>query len=201
MAIEAGRIGCILLAAGRSVRFGENDKMAAALGGKPLLHHALAVLDEFPFGRKIVVVRPDSRSIGSFGFTRREIDSPDALQSDSLKCGVEALLDNDLAGILVALGDMPSISVDHVARLLERFDPADPKCVVASTNGVERMPPALFAIGFRDALRAADNDRGARGLLAQAALVQASDGVLADIDTPDDLRHAENAAERRRGER
>lgn len=193
MAITADQIACIVLAAGRSRRFSGSDKLAAVLDAKPLLHHALAPLASFGFSRKLVVCRRDAPQVGAFGFERLEFDDPDALQSDSLRCGLEAIDSTGLAAVLVALGDMPSVTADHIQRLLDRFDGADPLCVVASTAAGARMPPALFAIAHYDALRAADGDRGARALLAIADLVETDCDELADIDTPADLARVSQA--------
>ena len=40
------KIGAVLLAAGRSQRFGDGDKLLAEINGRPLISHALAALGD-----------------------------------------------------------------------------------------------------------------------------------------------------------
>src|SRR3546814_4255821 len=53
--IEPEAVALILLAAGRSTRFGVADKLAAPLHGRPLVQHAANTLSPIPFGRHIAV--------------------------------------------------------------------------------------------------------------------------------------------------
>lgn len=190
MGIAANRVACIVLAAGRSERFGPADKLAAQLHGKPLLHHVLETLEALDFAQKLVVCQPTTLSIAGLCFDRVDVDRADGLQSVSLRAGLRALLRAPLAGILVALGDMPAVSRNHIDRLLDRFDPHDERCVVASSIDEVRLPPALFAIGLLDELADMTGDAGARSLLRNAVLVRVARNELLDVDTPDDLERA-----------
>jgi molybdenum cofactor cytidylyltransferase len=190
MGIAANQVACIVLAAGRSKRFGTADKLAAELFGRPLLHHVLETLNAFDFAQKIVVCQPTTLDVAGFGFDRADVDSAEGLQSDSLRTGIRALRTAPLAGILFALGDMPAVSHDHIHRLLEQFDAHDERCVVASDLEGARVPPALFAIGLVDDMVGMTGDRGARSLLRKAVSVRASRAELVDVDTPDDLERA-----------
>ncbi len=190
MGIAANQVACIVLAAGRSERFGTADKLAAELCGKPLLHHVLETLNSFDFAQKIVVCQPTTLDVAGLGFDRVDVDRAEGLQSDSLRTGIRALRTAPLAGILFALGDMPAVSRNHIRRLLEQFDAHDERCVVASDMDDARVPPSLFAIGLVDDLADMVGDTGARSLLRKAVLVRASRAELLDVDTPDDLERA-----------
>lgn len=186
MAVAPDRVACVVLAAGRSERFGA-DKLAEPLDGRPLLHHAFAALDGFGFAARLVVTRGDALDLGSFGFARIAIDEPDAPQSLSLRLGLAGIPAEGIDAVLLALGDMPRVTSGHIARLLDRFDPADPRCVVASAANEQRSPPALFAIGLLPELMALSGDRGAGAYLRDALVVAGQPQELIDIDRPEDL--------------
>ncbi len=193
MGIVANSIACIVLAAGRSERYGKADKLAAHLDGKPLLHHVLATLGGFDFTRKIVVCRPDSLDVSGRGFERVDVAAVE--QSASLRAGIVALDDHPCDGILVALGDMPAVTGAHIDRLLACFDPGDDRCVVASTKGDASMPPAVFARGMADELARLTGDQGARPLLRKAVRVVVAEDELIDVDTLADLERLSKRSE------
>jgi molybdenum cofactor cytidylyltransferase len=187
MAISPERVACLVLAAGRSARFGA-DKLAAPLAGQPVLHRTLAALDGFPFAAKLLACRADGPGAGETGFKPVAIEQLDAPQSVSLRCGLAALPAGGYDAVLIALGDMPLVPARHIAALLARFDLAEPDQVIASTEGTRRSPPALFAVSLIPRLMALEGDQGARVLLREAIAVAAAPGELADIDTIEDLK-------------
>lgn len=191
--IDAANIAAILLAAGQSRRFGADDKLLAPLAGEPLALHAARRIVELAPGRRIAVC-PDgdgalATMLSGLGFDI--VVNADAASglSQSLALGIAAAARGPERAALVCLADMPFVGTGHLQRLLARFDPiAAP--VVASSDGDAAMPPALFARALFDRLRASEGDRGGKALLADAALVTAAAGELADIDRPADLRRS-----------
>jgi molybdenum cofactor cytidylyltransferase len=192
MAVDPNRIACIVLAAGRSERYGKADKLAAPLHGMPLVHHVLTMLNGFDFAQKIVVCQPTTLDVAGFDFERVDVEMADGLQSDSLRAGIRALRTDGLAGILIALGDMPAVSRHQIARLLARFRADETQGVVASGVGDVGVPPALFSIGLIQQLQGMTGDRGARVLLRDAEMVPTEPAELADVDTVDDLERVSN---------
>ncbi len=185
--IEAGRVVAILLAAGRSERFG-SDKLMALLDGKPLALHAARRIVELAPGRRIAVCQstdgPLAAQLNDLGFEIVTNPHPERGLSQSLVRGIAAVGTAEAA--LVCLADMPFVTAAHLEALLARFD-AGTTPVVASVRGDTPMPPALFARSLFGALQAGEGDRGARAQLAGAALVAADAAELADIDQPGDL--------------
>jgi molybdenum cofactor cytidylyltransferase len=188
--IDARDIAAILLAAGGSRRFGADDKLLALLGGEPLALHAARCVVELAPGRRIAVCRdgdgPLARRLSALDFEIVVNPDPEAGLSQSLARGIAQAARGTEAAALVCLADMPFVGVAHLRSLLARFDAADAPAV-ASTDGSARMPPALFARSLFGALQETKGDRGAKALLADAVLVEADDGELADIDRPEDL--------------
>lgn len=178
--IAPDRVVAILLAAGRATRFG-GDKMGADLAGRPLAHHAADTLASIGFARLIAVGRTP------FDHPRFEPimnPAPERGQSSSIALGVAAAMRAAPDAILIALGDMPSITASHLRALLDAYTDGG---IVASASGGPPSPPALFAATHASALCALTGDRGARGLLETAVLVQTQGAILADVDTPADL--------------
>lgn len=191
--IDAANVAAILLAAGRSARFGAADKLLAPLDGVPLAVHSAHRIAELSPGRTVAICRdasgPLAVELAAFGFEIIVNPHPEQGLSRSLALGIGVVADGPAAAALICLADMPFVGTAHLRALLQRFDPVDAP-VIASSSGTAPMPPALFARSLFERLMRMEGDVGARALLAGAALVAASAGDLADIDRPDDLRPA-----------
>lgn len=176
-------VAVVLLAAGRSTRFGAADKLAAPLNGMPLGFHAARTLATLALPLSVVVTGPTTLEWP--GFERIVNDRPDAGMGRSLALGVAAARELGASAILVALADMPRVPAAHFRKLLARDILPDTR--VGSTDGIRRLPPALFGAGWFPALESLDGDQGARMLLVDAEVVAAPTNALVDIDSEDDL--------------
>lgn len=169
----------ILLAAGRSSRFGTENKLLAPCRGQPLVGHAAAALAGL---HRVAVVGDPAVAAVLDGFAL--VDAPPlALQSDSLRAGVMAARAMGASRVLVLLGDMPNVGSDLAKAVLEACD-TRPACAF---DGARRMPPAAFPPAWFDRLLALSGDRGAGALLGDAVCVPATPAMLADVDYPGDL--------------
>ena len=187
--IEANRIAAILLAAGRSERFG-SDKLLALVRDEPVAVVAAKSLVAIEPGRLIAVCRAGSdvaAILSDLGFEIVINPEPARGLSSSLALGIERADLSNVDAALVALGDMPFVGPQHIKSLLAAFDPAKAPIVASGRDGTA-MPPALFARSHFEALRTIEGDRGGRALLAGALLVAGDPLELADIDRPEDLR-------------
>lgn len=177
-------IAAVLLAAGRSTRFGTADKLAAPLGDRPLGHHAAGTLATLPLAARFVVCRPGLHAWPGFEIITNA--RPEAGLAHSIALGIAAARNGGAEAVLIALADMPFVTAAHMTHLLDRHDGPDTR--VASSDGRHHMPPALFGASWFGALEGLTGDRGARSLLDQATEVVASPDELRDIDTPEDLQ-------------
>ncbi len=188
--IDPDAVAAILLAAGRSRRFGAADKLLAPLHGMPVaLHAAKAIAALAPACR--IAICPDAdgalaRMLAGEGFDIVANPDADCGLSESLRRGVAAARAGGEQAALLCLADMPFVRADHLAALLARFDPEGAPIVASGRAGMP-MPPALFARSRFSALEEARGDQGGRALLASAALVPAPAGQLDDIDRPTDM--------------
>ena len=120
----------------------------------------------------------------------RFIHNPDFADglSTSLRAGL-TLLDADIDGAVVCLGDMPSVSATHINRLIAAFDAAAGQAIIVPTFNGKRGNPVLWHRRFFAGMSDVSGDVGARHLIGdnEDALLEIAmddDAILADLDTP-----------------
>lgn len=179
-------IAVAVLAAGRGVRFG-GDKLLAKIDGRPLGLRAAARLTGLGFGWYFAVCRTNNALAGQYAdlaFDVIDNDCPEKGQAYSLHLAVKQAEASDARALLVMLGDMPFVSMEHISALVDAYAGN----IVASSNGKVRMPPVIFPRSSWADLLATKGDGGGRELLLSADLVQASSEELRDIDRRSDLQ-------------
>ncbi|SDF40316.1 nucleotidyltransferase family protein [Limimaricola pyoseonensis] len=188
----------LLLAAGRSRRFGPQDKLRAPFRGRPLVTHAAAALRASGPDRLLAVCADPAVAAVLDGFEIVPTD-PEGGQSASLRAGARRARALGAAKLLVVLGDMPRVRPELLREVVAACDAAHP---AAAHDGTRIMPPACFPAALLPDLEALEGDRGAAALLRGGApgavrLCPAAPGLLIDIDTPEALRAAEADAPHR----
>ena len=195
-------IGCILMAAGISERFGCGNKLMADLDGKPLISYPVQTL----LSVKEVFDRTDTGiSLDLLTVTRwpevREVclaaGMPcilyeGGLQSDTIRVGLEAAADRNWQGCMFPAGDQPLITAGTIKRLIRTFASWPDQPCRASWQGNAANPVIFPSVCF-DALKRLRGDEGGRQVLRDAngpvLLVEAGDASeLMDIDTLQDYR-------------
>ena len=181
----------ILLAAGRSTRFG-TDKLLHRLpdGTAIALASARAMAAAMP--RVVAVVRDDNPALRDLlrgvGIAIVAAPTTDEGMGRSIAAGVAATA--DAAGWVVGLADMPFIRAATIAKVLAALAAGSPLAAPAIRG--QRGHPVGFDRRFRSALAGLRGEEGARQLLrehqAQLDLIECDDaGIIADIDRPRDL--------------
>jgi molybdenum cofactor cytidylyltransferase len=185
-------IAGVLLAAGRSARFG-GDKLLAPLHGHPVLFWSAAALAVEVDALYVVVPSGDTARIAALaGMPAVVVEHAgrDAGMASSIGVGIDALPPSAEA-VVIALGDQPSVLPAVVSRLCERWRAGGARAVVPSYRD-GRGPPVLFGRASFDALRGLTGDAGARSVLdalgEAVATVPVADIAPLDVDTPDVLR-------------
>ena len=189
------RIASILLAAGRSTRFGGPNKLLAGLSGTPLVRRAAEALLASSARPVLVVTGHMAAEVEKAlaGLDVRFVHNPDFAQglSTSLKAGVAALPPG-LDGALVALGDMPRITAAHIERLVSGFAPKEGRSIVVPVHKGKRGNPVLFSADLLPELMEVAGDTGARHIIGRhadevAEVDLATDAIFVDVDTQDAL--------------
>lgn len=183
--IQAEDVALVLLAAGRSERFGDVDKLAEPYLGRPLAMHVVTALEAVPFHARIAVVSDTAVDFARCGYRVIANDQPEAGLGRSLALCVAAAQAMRAPAVLIALADMPRVTATHIYRLLDAGD--GEAALVASSNGQHPTPPALVGASHFAALTALPDDVGVRALIARGRHVVASPNELLDVDTPEQL--------------
>ena len=189
-------VGALLLCGGLSKRFGA-DKLLA--GDPPLAVRAARHLLE-GVGPVLAVIPPGKpelrRELEGAGCEILETERTSRGMGASLAAAVEAT--SNLGGWIVALGDMPSVTVDTIREVVWALEQGALLAAPVDASG-RRGHPVGFAAGLRSELLALDGDVGARSIVeAHAAemmrIVTHDEGIFVDIDTPADLASAARSA-------
>ncbi|MFD0981766.1 NTP transferase domain-containing protein [Tropicimonas aquimaris] len=180
------RVG-LILAAGRSARFGSENKLLAPFRGRPLAACAAEAMRGVALDHRLVVTSSAEVAALFEGFERVPGAGDMAGQADNLRAGVARARALGADRLLIALADMPLVGAEVMQAVLERCGAT---CASAVTDGRRRMPPACFPQSDLAALSGLQGDRGAGALLRglpSTALVTVAADVLADVDTVADL--------------
>lgn len=187
-------ICALVLAAGQSRRMG-TQKLLLPLNGQPVIVRVVDELLRGPVDQVFVVVGEQGRQIREAIAARpvRVVTNADAEGEmlSSVRCGLTAMPDK-CAGVLVALGDQPSITAQVVEDLVEAFR-AGGRGIVVPTYQAQRGHPLLIAMHYRDEILTRYDHVGLHGLLQAHAedvlgVEVAASGVLEDMDVPEDYR-------------
>ena len=186
-----GRVGAVVLAAGRSTRMGR-PKQTLPWGETTIIGRVVSQLRAGGVD-EIVVVTGDARAeveSALLGSGARLAFNPDFASGDmarSLQAGLRALPENCSAA-LVVLGDQPQIQTEVVQAVVQRWrETLAP--IVAPSLQMRRGHPMLFDRRAWPGLLALPAGATPREYLRDAAIeyveVQ-TDSILRDVDTPED---------------
>jgi molybdenum cofactor cytidylyltransferase len=191
----APRVAAIVLAAGRSTRMGAENKLLADLGGTPMVRRVAEAALASRARPVLVVTGHMAAEVGATlaGLDVALVANPDYATglASSLKAGIRAV-PAGCAGALILLGDMPRIAPEHLNRLIDAFIADNGMVIVAPIRQGKRGNPIIWPSAFFPDLLLLEGDVGARSLLIEHAnqveeIELDTDGIFADIDTPDDL--------------
>jgi molybdenum cofactor cytidylyltransferase len=184
-------VTAVVLAAGRSVRMGEQNKLVVDVFGTPMIARVVDALLGSAVERVVVVTGHERERVEAAlaGRGLTFVHNPDyaAGMSTSLRAGVRAL-GPEADAALVCLGDMPWIAAAHIDALIDAFQPVEGREICVPIYQGKRGNPVLFAARFFDEMSQLEGDVGARALIdAHAEVVFQvpvdQSGVLVDVDT------------------
>ena len=196
MTERAAPLGGIVLAGGRSSRFGR-DKLAEPIDGRPLLHHAIgavqAVADDV-----VVVVGPDLDPFLPEGV--RLVHDAAAFEGPlaGLAAGLDAM-DPVVEHVVVVGGDMPTLQPTVLWRLIAALGGSIDLALLELQGEAVPLPMAVRRTAAIAAVRGLldDDERRLRALpavLRTSVVAEVTwqrddpDGAtLRDVDTPADV--------------
>ncbi|MBM3582796.1 MAG: nucleotidyltransferase family protein [Alphaproteobacteria bacterium] len=192
-------VAALILAAGRSSRMGDANKLLADLNGAPIVARVAEAALASRARPVVAVTGHEAAKVRAAlaGFAIEVAHNPDyALgMSTSLKAGIAALRAKSVAGALVLLGDMPRVTAATIDALIAAFEQSGGRAICVPEAGGQRGNPVLWPHDLFGGMSALSGDKGARDLLARYAdrivrVPASSAEIFADVDTPDDLARA-----------
>jgi molybdenum cofactor cytidylyltransferase len=188
----SARVVAIVLAAGRSQRMGNRNKLLLDAGGQPIVRRAAETLLESRVCEVIAVLGHDHRRVAEAlaGLPLRTVINRDHArgQMSSVRAGIEAI-HGDLAAIVVALADQPALEPPDVDFLVDAFLVlTEPKILVPMYRGQRGNPVVLPGQQRRQLLTSGVNF-GCRNLIERhpeaVVMIEAPNPhYVQDIDTP-----------------
>lgn len=168
----AARTAFVLLAAGSSQRFEAGDKLLASYKERPVLDHISERLTKrFPAALKLAIIGDDHderrRVLAQNGWEIVTNTNARHGQSTSLTAAIAHLkAASNIDQIVILLGDMPDVPIEHIERLLERARDADVDAIMTDADG-QLSPPALFKRTCFEDFDRLSGDRGAKAIFVK----------------------------------
>ena len=188
-------VAAVVLAAGRSTRMGEINKLTADYGGRALVRHAAEAALASRAGEVVVVTGHQADAVRGVlaGLDLRMIDNPDfkAGLSTSVKAGIAAVAPG-MTGAVILLGDMPGITPAVIDALIGAFEAAGGDKICQPRYDGKPGNPILWPRRLFPSFAELSGDIGAKPLLKRfnqdiLGVDVGSSAIHMDIDEPGDL--------------
>ena len=182
-------LGCMIMAAGSSSRFGAN-KLLQDFHGKPLCQWAMEAVPAALFSDLIVVTgyEPVMELSRSMGFRVVGNHAPELGISRTIRLGLETMLHCD--GVLFMTADQPLLTTHTIRRLVSSFQSC-PHAIHAVSHNGQRGNPCLFPQSlFAQLLKLEGDTGGAKVIKSHPELLQlleVPEAELVDCDTAQTL--------------
>ena len=191
--MERLKIGCVVMAAGNSSRFGSN-KLAACLDGRTLFCRTLEAIPAHCFEKVVVVSQyPEfSEIVKDFHFTYIHNAEPEKGVSHTIALGLSALAECD--GALFCVSDQPLLQRRSIEALTQLWRMQPEKLAALGHKGI-RGNPCLFPARLFPELMALTGDVGGSAVIhrheKELLLLEVGRRELLDADTPEALAEIE----------
>lgn len=179
-------IGCIVLAAGSSKRFGSDKRNYRLPGGATVLDLTLALLHPL-FTQHVLVLKPDDDELARrFGDDWHIVRAPQAALGMGHSLAAAMRPAADWQGAVIALADMPWVQPKSIAAIRDALQ--SDVLVVPYYQGQRGNPVGIGSRYFAQ-LAGLQGDSGARQLMQEFSdrmvkLELDDPGLVRDLDTP-----------------
>lgn len=190
-------VHAVVLAAGSARRMGMTKQLASTRG-VPMVRRTVDAVLRAKLDGVVVVLPPEADAMATAlsGIGCAIVVNPDphtGLMS-SIKVGLGALPPAPTGGVMIALGDQPLVTEADYARIARVFRAERGRCIVRpSFAGIPGNPVTIPRSLIPEILSHPTGDYGAAFLLRRhpdlvREVAMESDGVVFDVDTPQDLK-------------
>lgn len=187
-------IAAVVLAAGLSSRMGKFKLLLPWLDDKPIIEHVISKLIDYPLKHIVVVTgnRADEIRKALIDFEVIFAHNPDFAEGEilsSLKVGLQNMPETADA-VLVVPGDLPRVPITILQAVIDAYDVDS---IIVPNHAEKNGHPVMFPRHFWKEILALAPHQAPRAILkanpdAVRRIAVDSDGILADIDTPDDYQ-------------
>jgi molybdenum cofactor cytidylyltransferase len=193
-----GRVAGIVLAAGASTRMGAN-KLLLRLDGESVVRRAVRRALAAGLDPVVVVVGYEAERSRSelAGLPCRAVTNPDygSGMRSSIRAGIAAL-PPDASAAVVTLADMPLVTAEMIAALVERYRGSNAPLVISEYGGAQ-APPTLYDRRLFGELGSEEGEGCSKRLIrrhrAQAAVLTWPAEALTDLDRPEDYERVKGS--------
>ena len=188
-------IGAIVLAAGNSSRFGDENKLLAKFGKKTVIETTINNIEKsFEKAEITIVIRNKSQLPNFLKFLPYKLTivlKENFGISESIKQGLNNFITKN--GVIICLGDMPGVSASTYAKIRNSLSEQEDKIIVPIYKGTKGNPIGIPK-KFYGKLKKISGDEGFKQLFSQLKkninFIEIDDRyILKDIDTKKDLQH------------
>ena len=189
------KVSAILLAAGRSQRMG-TPKPLLPIQGRPAVIRCLESLRDSGVADIVLVVSPEGGDIvkAASGFAVRVAvnEQPGSDMAASVKAGLVSI-DRDATGVLICLCDHPLVRPESLESILSAHTQKPDAIIIPLYNGRKGHPTLFPRFVLEDLGKVATlRDVIDRHRAAIFTLDVDDEGVILDMDTPEDYRRIVN---------
>ena len=189
--MTSNSIASLILAAGMSRRFGEENKLLHEVEGEPVV--ARVVRSHLEAGLSPLVVlgyesEPVSKALE--GFPVRTLLNPDFEDGmgSSIAAGARSLDPADIIGVSICPGDLPWLKSETIAQIMRGFSANEGQNIVFPQCDERRGHPVFFPTNAIGELSGLIGDQGAKrivegGEFEWAKVTVADSGIYKDLDT------------------
>lgn len=168
--VAAPRVSGVILAAGRSTRFGSGPpKQLYRVSGEPLVHRTARITLASRLDSIVVVVGHQGRNVTAAvsDLAVEVVDNPDFAegQSTSVRAGLSRIEREADAAVFIPC-DLPNLDGQTIDRLIEAYTASRPAIVVPVFEG-QRRAPVLIERSLFEEIETITGDRGARQLFSE----------------------------------
>lgn len=184
------KIACVIMAAGNSVRFGEN-KLNYIIDNKSLFDVLLDKIPEDKFNKIIVVSQYDNilKKANERNYIAIHNDHPEFGKSYTIRLAMRNTLDYD--GVLFLVSDQPKLKKESIINLINTFENNDNK-IITLKSSQHFGNPSIFPSVFFNELRSLTEEKGGKSVMSKhendVITINTEDEELIDIDSKDDLK-------------
>jgi len=195
---QPDRLVGMLLAAGQSRRMGGQNKLLADIAGKPMVRHVAETMCDAGIDDLTVVIghQADQVAAALDQLPVNLVFNPQfaAGQGHSVAAGITGL-DDSVTDVVIALGDMPLVSVETLRQLIAAHQACvdHQRRITLPSHAGKRGNPVIWGSAFFPELKQLRGDAGGRQVLqdhlaAHNPVESTTSTIFQDIDTPAELQ-------------